>query len=546
MNMEEFRNCPTSLSDEGKEKQNVEISTNTTLISSDSTADLEKQLSSEKEDVQSGGEIPENNMPVVMVGILMTVFLAALDSTIVTTAIPTIVRDMASDIDYSWIGSSYTLALTAVLPFLGVASDILGRKVVLYSSIFFFLLGSALCGASKSMIMLIVCRAVQGIGGGGITSLCFIVISDITTLANRSFYISFIASVWGIASVVGPLLGGIICQRTTWRWIFFINLPTGGVCVALLVFFLHLPVRPRTTYQQFLKTFDFVGLFTCILGIVLLLLGLSVGSTSNHWSQANVIAYIVVGVVLLIICAFWEATTKRNQILPPFMFNGLSKCALLLTVFLHNYNYMLFAYYLPEFYQNVKGNSPIISGVHIIAPAFLVSTFSFATGMFIKRTKNFMIPMYFGWVFMTAGMGALINIVYTSPVGKIIGLSLIFPVGAGCMFLPPLLASQAATPPQYMAVVTSVVMFVRNVGGSVGIIVGKVIYTQDLTSTYKGNSTLAKLSSDQISALPQTEKTELLTNMGEAYRLNWIVGAVLSGIGLVCLLAVRKFGKKQN
>ncbi|EEB06292.2 multidrug resistance protein fnx1 [Schizosaccharomyces japonicus yFS275] len=478
--------------------------TSATEVCKSTVLDLENQSGDIKESISQENEIPKNNMPVVMTGILLTTFLSALDSTIVTTAVPTIVHDLSGKVDYSWIGSAYTLALTAVLPLLGVASDMLGRKVVLYSSILCFLLGSALCGASNSMIMLVICRAVQGVGAGGITSLCFIVISDITSLANRSFYTSFIASVWGIASVIGPLLGGIICQGTTWRWIFFINLPTGGISIAILVFFLNVPVHDRTTFRHFLVTFDFIGLTTCIVGSVLILLGLSIGATNNDWVRVNVLVYIIVGVVLLIVCAFCEAKTTRNQILPTFMFDSLSKCALLFTVFLHNYNYMLFDYYLPEFYQNVKGDTPIF-------PAFT---------LLLQRFYS---------------------------VGKIIALSIIYPIGSGCLFLPPLLAAQASTPVHVMAIVTSVVMFVRSIGGSVGVIVGKVVYSQTLAALLgKNANTLSNMSYEQINTFPQDERSQLLDKMGKAYRMNWIVGTIISGIGLLCLLTVRMNGASKQ
>ncbi|EEB06864.2 azole resistance protein [Schizosaccharomyces japonicus yFS275] len=467
--------------------------TSATEVCKSTVLDLENQSGDIKESISQENEIPKNNMPVVMTGILLTTFLSALDSTIVTTAVPTIVHDLSGKVDYSWIGSAYTLALTAVLPLLGVASDMLGRKVVLYSSILCFLLGSALCGASNSMIMLVICRAVQGVGAGGITSLCFIVISDITSLANRSFYTSFIASVWGIASVIGPLLGGIICQGTTWRWIFFINLPTGGISIAILVFFLNVPVHDRTTFRHFLVTFDFIGLTTCIVGSVLILLGLSIGATNNDWVRVNVLVYIIVGVILLIVCAFCETKTTRNQILPTFMFDSLSKC------------------------------------------------------MFIKKTNNFMIPMYIGWLFMTAGMGALTDLNYSSSVGKIIALSIIYPIGSGCLFLPPLLAAQASTPVHVMAIVTSVVMFVRSIGGSVGVIVGKVVYSQTLAALLgKNANTLSNMSYEQINTFPQDERSQLLDKMGKAYRMNWIVGTIISGIGLLCLLTVRMNGASKQ
>ncbi|KAJ3543829.1 hypothetical protein NM688_g5814 [Phlebia brevispora] len=276
--------------------------------------DAEKDWKTEDQQI-----LPKNNLPLVFFSLLLATFLAALDQTIVATALPTIVEQLQGGQDYSWVGSAYLLASCALSPFYGKISDIVGRKTVLYPVIVIFLIGSALCGAAQSMTWLVVCRAIQGIGGGGIFQMVNIIIGDIVPLEKRGTFGGYAGALWGIASIIGPLVGGAFTDHVTWRWCFWVNLPTGGVALVLLFFTLHLnPVKHGKTIRQHVSEFDFLGLLLIVGGVVCVLLGFN--QSENAWNSPATIALLVVGGVLIVLAGGWEAYTTRSPIIPPRLF----------------------------------------------------------------------------------------------------------------------------------------------------------------------------------------------------------------------------------
>ncbi|KAJ7209100.1 major facilitator superfamily domain-containing protein [Mycena rebaudengoi] len=288
-----------------------------TMSSTESTADgpreQEKSGTTTPANVKLAKEddehiLPHNNLPLVFFGLMMTAFLAALDQTIVATSLPTIVAQLGGGSNYSWVASAYLIASASLCPVYGKLSDILGRKLVLYPSIVIFLVGSALCGAAKSMTWLILARALQGIGGGGIQQLVQIVIGDIVSLEDRGTYGAFIGAMWGIAGVVGPLVGGALTDHVSWRWTFWINLPTGGVAGLLLFFFLNLNPHHGKPFMDHLREFDFVGLFLIVGGVLMLLLGFN--QSESGWDKPTTIALLAVGCSTLILGGIYEGWTN--------------------------------------------------------------------------------------------------------------------------------------------------------------------------------------------------------------------------------------------
>lgn len=226
------------------------------------------------EDPEAGRTKLETLM--IMLSLCTTLFLAALDMTIISTAIPTIATEFKSSQGYVWIGSAYLLGNAACVPTWGKVSDIFGRKPMIISAVVIFWIGSLLCAVSQNMAMLIACRAVQGIGGGGIITLANIAVSDLFSMRNRGMYFGILGMVWAVAGALGPILGGVFTTKVSWRWCFYVNLPLSGVGLLILVFFLKLH-NPKTPVKQGLVAIDWAGSILVVGGTVMGLLGLEFG-----------------------------------------------------------------------------------------------------------------------------------------------------------------------------------------------------------------------------------------------------------------------------
>ena len=250
--------------------------------------------------------LPRSQVIITLVCVMLAMFLAALDQTIVSTATPRIIADLGGFDKYTWITTGYMVASTTAAPIVGKLSDIYGRKWIFIGSVFVFMVGSVLCGFSENMTQLIIFRIIQGIGGGTIMAVTFISIADLFPPSDRGKYIGLLAACFGLASVIGPTLGGFLTDTFSWKWIFFVNVPLAGPVVFLLARFF--PDTPGESNREN-RRIDYPGICLLIVGVVLLLVGLSLGGVQYEWTSFYVVGPIVTGLISLIILVIVETKT---------------------------------------------------------------------------------------------------------------------------------------------------------------------------------------------------------------------------------------------
>ncbi|EMC95301.1 hypothetical protein BAUCODRAFT_110736 [Baudoinia panamericana UAMH 10762] len=494
----------------------------------------------------------KGKIAVIMLALMLAVFLAALDVTIVTTALPTISEHFHSTAGYTWIGSAFLLANAASIPSWGKISDIFGRKPMLIVANVIFLIGSLIAALSINIGMLITARAIQGIGGGGLIILVNITIGDLFSLRSRGAFYGLIGAVWAIASAIGPVIGGAFTEKVSWRWCFYINLPLDGLALIILFFFLDLKT-PRTPIMEGLKAIDWIGSLTIVGGTLMFLFGLQYGGVVAPWDSAKVLCLIIFGIVTFVIFAFWETKYAKYPVMPMRLFNKLTNVATLLVVFFHGYVFIAGSYYLPLYFQAIRGATPILSGVYLLPTALSLAFTSIGTGVFIKKTGYFLPPMYFGMFMMAIGYGLLINLSATSGWAKIIIFQIIAGLGIGPLFQSPIIALQAHINPKDIGTATATLGFVRQLATSSSVVIGEVVFQNQMR---KKSGQLTQLLGPQlaqalgggnaganvgiINTLPQNEKSVVRQYFAQSLSTMWIMYCVFAAVGLACTFFIRR------
>ncbi|KFY16284.1 hypothetical protein V492_01460 [Pseudogymnoascus sp. VKM F-4246] len=521
----------------------------------DSTKDEETTPQSLDQDVAAPKE-PEKERTALQTTVLMfalcaSVFLAALDVTIVTTALPTISGYFKTSVAFTWVGSAYMLSSAASTPIWGKVSDIWGRKPILLVVSAIFFLGSALAAAAINIDMLIAGRTVQGLGGGGLLTLVNICISDLFSMRNRAKYYGFIGMTWAFASAIGPILGGVLTEKVSWRWCFYINLPITGAAFFIIAFVLHLDT-PKTPVVAGLLAVDWLGSITIAGATVMFLLGLTFGGVIHPWDSPIVVCLIVFGILLFVVFLLIEWKVAKYPIMPLEMFENPSNIASLLGVFFHGMMMIIGSFFMPLYFQSVLGATALLSGVWMLPLALSLSFCSAGTGAYISATGRYMDCIRAAFAISVLGFGLLYDLPLGKTWSKIVIYQIICGLGVGPNFQSLLLALQNQVKPHHYATVTATLGFTRNLATAIGVVIGNVVFQN---SMIKQESQLkeslgpkisqmlsgknAESSVFQINKLPTAQRDIARAAYYSALRNVWIMAVALAAAGLITCVFIK-------
>ncbi|GGJ12103.1 MDR family MFS transporter [Streptomyces brasiliensis] len=440
------------------------------------------------------------NVLVSIGALLLGLLLAALDQTIVSTALPTIVSDLGGLEHLSWVVTAYLLASTAATPLWGKLGDQYGRKRLFQTAIVIFLIGSALCGMAQNMPQLIGFRALQGLGGGGLMVLSMAIVGDIVPPRERGRYQGLFGAVFGTTSVLGPLLGGLFTEHLSWRWVFYINLPVGVVALAVIATALHIPRRSAHHVIDYLGTLLIASVATCLVLVA------SLGGTTWAWGSPQIIVLAVLGVVLAV--AFVAVEHRAAEpVLPLKLFRIRTFSLAAVISFIIGFAMFGAMTYLPTFLQVVHGISPTLSGVYMLPMVVGLLLSSTVSGQIVSRTGRWKVFPVAGTAVTAIGLLLLHRLDEHSSTAEMSTYFFVFGLGLGLVMQVLVLIVQNAVSYEDLGVATSGATFFRSIGASFGVAIFGTVFASRLAdalaAAFRGVRLPPGVSPDTLKADPR-------------------------------------------
>ncbi|ORX89073.1 MFS general substrate transporter [Basidiobolus meristosporus CBS 931.73] len=430
--------------------------------------DLEKKQANLEDAEIVKKEMSFRRMISLFIGLALTFFLGAIDDTIVATCLSHIASEFNAMDSISWVGTSYLLSMTILHPLYGKLATLFGRKVVVLTALVIFTIGTVLCGVSQSMTMLILSRAFTGIGGGGTYSLPFIIISDTFPIRDRGKYMGILAGVFALASITGPLLGGVLSDKLSWRWAFYVKLPLIVFTLFVVGYCLDSDSTPGTFWSK-ARRIDWVGAFLLATGVVCVLIPTNWGGSKYAWSSPVIISLYVIGVLALALFVFYEPRYPKEPIMPFRFFKIRNVCVSLIGDVVFGAVYFGGVYYIPLFFQAVYGDSAESSGIKILPALMCNFVASVGAGWLVSYTGKVRPWIIVGTSILVIGTALITTLNPRSVQAQELGYLAIYGIGCGLCFQLYIIGVQSAVKEEDQPQITGIHAFSQSFGGAIAL-----------------------------------------------------------------------------
>jgi len=433
-----------------------------------------KKITDENDEAYVSYEVSGGKLYAITFALCIVCLLASLDMTVVATALPTIAKDFGDISGYTWVITSYMLSSTAFQPMYGKMSDIFGRRSIMLIALVIFIVSSVFCGLASSMDMLIVFRGIQGIGGGGLMSLCMIIIADIVPIRKRGQYMGILGAVFSCSTVIGPLVGGLFTDQISWRWAFYINVPLAIISFIIIFLFVKIPTNDDDMRKRLLRI-DYSGTFILILGVVSLLLALEWGGVDYAWGSWQIILLFCLFAVFFVLFVIIEVKYAKEPIIPPEIFKVRNINCMIVAVTLVGFAFMGSCTYIPLYFQMVQGKKATISGLMMTPMSVIVTILNIGSGAFIGKYGQVNKIFFIGFI-LCAASGYVYSLfdIDTSTISQLLIIAF-GALGSGLTRQNMFLVAQDSSPKKILASTTAVVSFFQVIGGIIGIAIFNTI-----------------------------------------------------------------------